>query len=105
MGNIYKLDRYRKEAEIPPFELEIEEGRVISIPCPDGDTVLELSEVPMNEARRMLQILWADQYEELIGIVGKDPSPVLPALAADMLKHFKIGALMQAPGGPRALPR
>lgn len=105
MAKIYKLELYRKEAEIPPFELEIEEGRIISIPCPDGDTVLELSEVPMNEARRMLQILWADQYEELIGIVGKAPSPVLPALAADMLKHFKIGALIQAPGGQRALPR
>lgn len=101
----YKLEQYRKEADIAPFELEIEEGRVISIPGPDGDTVLMLSEVPVQDARRMLQLLWGDQYDELIGIVGKDPAGVLPALAADMLQHFKIGQLMNAPGGPRALPR
>lgn len=101
----YKLEQYRKEAEISPFDLEIEEGRVISIPGPDGDTVLLLSEIPVQDARKMLQVLWGDKYEELIGIVGKDPAGVLPALAADMLKHFKIGSLMNAPGGSKALPR
>lgn len=101
----YKLERYRKEAEISPFELEVEEGRVISIPAPDGDTVLDLAEIPIQEPRRMLRLLLGDQYEEVIGIVGKDPSGVLPALTADMLQHFKIGQLMTAPGGPGALPR
>lgn len=105
MAAVYKLERYRQEAEIPPFDLEIEEGRVISVPAPDGDTVLDLAEVPIQEPRRMLKLLLGDQYEELIGIMGKDPSGVLPALTADMLKHFKIGQLMDAPGGPRALPR
>lgn len=101
----YKLEQYRKEAEISPFELEIEEGRVISIPAPDGDTVLDLAEIPIQEPRRMLRLLLGDQYDEVLGIVGKDPSGVLPALTADMLKHFKIGRLMNAPGGSRALPR
>lgn len=102
---VYKLEKYRQEAEILPFELEIEEGRIISIPGPDGDTVLALSEVPIQDARRMLKLLWGDQYEELISIVGKDPAGVLPALAADMLKYFKIGQMMNAPGGSVASPR
>jgi hypothetical protein len=102
---VYKLEQYRKEAEIQPFELEIEEGRVISIPAPDGDTVLDLAEIPIHEPRRLLRLLLGDQYDEVLGIVGKDPSGVLPALTADILKHFKIGQLMNAPGGSRALPR
>lgn len=102
---VYKLEKYRAEADIPPFELEIEEGKIVSIPGPDGDTILEISEVPQNDARRILQLLWGDQYDGLMAIVGKDPAGVLPALAADILEHFKIGHLQAAPGGFKALPR
>lgn len=101
----YKLDKYRAEANVEPFELEIGEGRVISVSVPDGETIIELAETPQNNARRILQLLFGDQYEELWGILGKENAGVLPALAADMLKHFNIGQLQATPGGPVALPR
>lgn len=102
---VYKLEKYRAEADIPPFELEIAEDNVVSIPGPDGDTILAISEVPQTDARRILQLLWGEQYDELMAIVGKYPAGVLPAIAADILEHFKIGHLQAAPGGFKALPR
>lgn len=101
----YKLDTYRAEAQIAPFELDLGGDRVISIPVPDGETIVELAETPQSQARRILQLLLGEQYDELWAVLGKENAGVIPALVADLLKHFKIGELQAAPGGRVALPR
>ncbi len=101
----FKLDKYRTEAQVPPFELELAEGQTILIDPPDGEAMMVISETPIYEARTMLRSLCGDHYDDLWAVLGKEQASVVTALIVDMVKHFKIGDLGAASGGLRALPR
>lgn len=58
-GRTFKFDRYLTEARVDPFVLEVGDGEELSIPAPDGDTVLAIEE--SRSSRRTLELLCRDQ--------------------------------------------
>jgi hypothetical protein len=97
----YKFDRYLTEARAEPFVLEVGDGDEVSIPAPDGDTVLAIEE--SRSSRRTLELLCGDQYDRVRELIGPAPAGVLTALVADMVEHFGLAAV--PPGGSSASPR
>lgn len=107
MAKNYSLARYRAEANSKPFVLELG-GKAdddIVIQPPDGDTFLELGNIPMNEGRHLLSLLCGDKFGAVMDVLGNEPAPVLIAVVQDMLRHFGITGAGDGPGGQRALPR
>lgn len=102
----FKLDTYRAEAKVEPFELELEEGKVISIPPPTAETMMHIGETPANDNRRLLQLLCGEQYEALWAAVAWEPASMVVKLVTDMVRHFGMGAEVQnVPGGYTASRR
>lgn len=106
-GKTYKLDKYRAEAQLEPFELEVADGQVISIQPPSAETMMAIGETPVQDGRKMLRLLCGEQYEALWAAVAWEPAAVVTSLVKDLIKHFGLGeaALRDVPGGSRALPR
>lgn len=105
MAKSYSLSKYRKEANISPFVLEVDDDTNIIIQPPDGDTMLELGNVQMHEGRRMLRLVCGDKFDEVMEVLGGEPAPILASVAMDMIKHFGLAEVQGIPGGSRALPR
>lgn len=103
----YKLDKYRAEANVAPFVLELSEGHLLSIPPPSAETMMAIGETPIHDGRRMLQLLCGEQHDELWAAVAWEPASMVTTIVTDMMKHFGIGAaaLHDVRGGSRALPR
>lgn len=101
MAKTYKFNRYKTEAKADPFDLETDDGQTISIPPPDGDTVLEIEE--SRSSRRTLELLCGEQFDAVFDLVRHEPASVLNALVNDMVVHFGLSAA--PPGGGRASSR
>lgn len=104
MGNsTFKFSKYRAEADRPPFDLELEDGTVISIPVPDGDTTFEIEEA--GTSREMLTLMCGDQADAVFELIGPENGTVIRALAKDMSKHFGLAPEQAPRGGSRASRR
>lgn len=99
----FKLSKYVAEANSKPFDLEISDDEVLSIPVPDGDTMLEIEE--SRSSRATLELMCGEHFDRVMDLVGPAPVGVLNALVQDMLKHFGITADQAPPGGSRASRR
>lgn len=102
---VYKLDKYRAEAKVEPFELDLGDGQSISIQPPTVEDVILIGETPLTDGRRVLQLMCGDQFEALWAAVADLPGSMITPLVVDMAKHFGISAMQATPGGFRALPR
>lgn len=103
----YKLDRYIAEAKIDPFILEISETESITINAPTADTLVEVTEIPINQTRQIFWLLCGDeQFDQVWETVRYLPASVLQGLMTDLLRHFNIGTEVRTlPGGSRASRR
>lgn len=100
----FKLSKYMAEANTKPFDLEVsDDGEVLSIPVPDGDTMLAVEE--SRSSRATLELLCGEHAERVMNLVGPQPVGVMNALVGDMLKHFGIAPEQAPPGGSRASRR
>lgn len=97
-----KFSEYRKETKPEPFILVDDDGNDIVIPVPDTEVMLDLSEVPQNELRRILRTMCQDQYEAVYELVRHEPFDVLNELVYDMLTHFGYDPSQTVPGGTGA---
>lgn len=68
MGKTYKFTRYVSEAKAEPFVLELDDGEVIEVPAPDGDTVLEIEEA--RSSRRSPELLCGEHYDRVWELIG-----------------------------------
>lgn len=98
MSKTYKFNRYVTEAKAEPFVLELEDDDQLSIPAPDGETVMAIEE--SRSSRRTLELLCGDSYDKVWSLVGGAPASVLNALVGDMADHF--GLAVAPPGGSPA---
>ncbi|TDQ01244.1 hypothetical protein [Labedaea rhizosphaerae] len=98
MAKTYKFTQYISQAKVEPFPLELDDGQVLQIPAPDGDTVLEIEE--SRSSRRTLALLCGEHYERVRELVGSAPASVLNALVTDMVDHFGLSPV--PPGGSSA---
>lgn len=104
----YKLDRYIAEAQVDPFVLDLGESKeAIVINAPTSDTMVEITEIPINQTRRIFELLCGeDQFDKVWAEVRYLPATVLTSILLDMMRHFKIFAeVSQIPGGSRVSRR
>jgi hypothetical protein len=99
-----KLDEFREEAGVEPYELEVDDGRIITIMPPDTDTMMTIGETPVFQQRKLLELLCGDAYDEVWKNIANEQGNVTAVLVSDIAKHFKMG-LSGVPGGYGALPR
>jgi hypothetical protein len=95
---VYKLDTYRQEAGVEPFELEVDDGRIITISAPDTETSIKIGETPAFQQRELLKLLCGDAFEDLWKAVADEQGSVTAKLVSDIAKHFKMG-MGNLPGG------
>lgn len=104
----YTLDKYIAEAEVEPFVLDLggDKGEV-TINAPTGDSMVEISETPMNQTRVIFELLCGEeQFDVVWEAVRYLPGSVLQGILLDMLRHFKLFAeVRNIPGGSRASRR
>lgn len=100
-----KLDSYSVEADVKPFDLELSDGRVLSIEPPSTDTLVLIGETPLQDNRRILELLLGKHFDELWPHLATMQAAATMALVQDISKHFRIYAYQTLPGGSRALPR
>lgn len=103
MAKIYKLDTYRSECDIEPFVLDAGDTQIVIQP-PTGETLMQISETPIMEGRRLLQLIAGEQFDAVWDIVKNEQGGVLVRLLEDLGTHFMVAAISAAPGGPVALP-
>jgi hypothetical protein len=103
VGKTFKFNQYVKEAERPPFVLEISDGDTIEIEAPNGDTMLEIEEA--RSSRTTLELLAGEHSERILELIGPAPAGVMTDLVQDMLKHFGITKEQSPSGGSRASRR
>lgn len=85
------LDQYIKEAEIPPFELPLSEGKTMVFPSPTAGMMDRAAEgYRAGDAKLILWALCGDQWPELEDILDPLPYEAREAIVEDMLRHFKI---------------
>jgi len=101
----FRLDDYIAESKVDPFELDCgDQGRFV-LNYPDGDTLTQLTECPLNQTRRIFQLLTGDLFDQIWPIVAPLPGKVLSGVINDVISHFNLGQVQQLPGGSRASRR
>jgi hypothetical protein len=103
----YKLDKYIAEAQVDPFILEISDSEKITIQAPTAETLVEVTEVPVNQTREIFYLLCGEeQFDDVWEHVKYLPAGVLQSLIVDLLRHFNITPeVRNIPGGSRASRR
>lgn len=101
MSKSFKWDRYVADARTEPFVLELNGEDAISIPAPDGETVLRIEE--SRSSRATLKLLCGEHFARVSDLISVAPAGVLTALVADMVDHFGLNA--EPPGGSLASSR
>lgn len=86
----YSLDGYIAEAGHEPFVLNCGELGRFSIGYPNGETIAQLTETPINQTRRVAQLLLGQHYEEVWAIVAPLDGAVMVDMTNDMIKHFGL---------------
>ena len=99
-----KLDQFREEAGIEPYELEVDSGKIITLVPPDTDTMMKIGETPLFQQRELLKLLCGECFDDMWTAIGGEQGNVAAVLITDIAKHFKMG-LSGVPGGFGALPR
>lgn len=89
MTKRYRLADYRREANRPPFVLEIDEERTLEIPAPDTNTILDVQGAV--DVRQQVKLLTGDKYGELMDVIGGEQGGVLKQLMRDLSEHFNLG--------------
>lgn len=101
----FKLDRYIADAQVDPYVLDCGDDGEITITYPTVETLMEITETPINQSRKIMRLLAGDQYDKIFSVIGSLPATVFEGMVVDMITHFKIGQVQMLPGGPGASPR
>lgn len=85
----YRLADYRKQANKPPFPLELDEERTLEIPAPSTNALLDAQATA--DVREQLKLMTGVKYEELLEVIGEEQGGVLKVLLKDLSDHFGLG--------------
>lgn len=89
MTKKYSLADYRRQANKPPFPLDIDEERTLEIAPPTTSAMLDVQST--DDVREQLKLLAGDKYDELMEVIGEEQGGVLKVLLKDMTAHFGLG--------------
>lgn len=104
---LFRLDDYIAESRHEPYELDCGDQGKFIIEYPDGETLAQLSETPLNQTRRIVQLLVGDdeEFEKIWAILAPLPGDVMAKIANAIVVHFKLNELATLPGGRKASRR
>ncbi len=97
-----KFSEYRREAKPEPFILVDDDGEEIVIDYPDTERLMDISETPQTQPRRMLAKICGDQFDQVWELVRHEPIEVVSDLVSDIAEHFGLANAQEAPGGSGA---
>lgn len=98
----FSLDGYIAEAGHEPYILNCGDLGRFTINYPNGETIAQLTETPINQTRRVAQLLLGNDYEEVWSIVAPLDGSVLVDMANDMIKHFGLDQMGKSREARRA---
>jgi hypothetical protein len=101
VSKTYDFTSYLAEARPTPFVLRVSDEEQISIEPPDTETLLLIDEA--TTARRTIELLCGDQFDQVFNLIRHQHKGVMERLLLDMRKHFNLDPA--PPGGGGALPR
>ena len=98
----YRFDQYVQDAAIEPFVLAFSDNadENVTIPAPDGDTILKLEEA--SSSRDRLKLFLGDQHDAVWTHVKSAPGGVMAKLVKDIAEHFGMDFQRTPPGGTGA---
>lgn len=91
MVKAQKFSKYQRESKKPPFVIELDDGSEdISIPAPDGETIMDAEE--SGTTRRFLAIICGDAWDRVEPLVSDLDGDGLREFAQDLSRHFGMAA-------------
>lgn len=96
-------DSYVKEAQQPPFVLEVDDETTITIEAPTGDQVIE-GERLYREGGSLVDSLRAvcgDSADDVIALVRQAPAGAMNQLMIDLMDHFGMAEALQGEASSR----
>lgn len=86
MAKSHKFSKYQRESKRPPFIIELDDGDDISIPAPDGETIMDAEE--SGTTRRFLSTICGESWDQVEPLVSDLDGEGLREFAQDLSKHF-----------------
>jgi hypothetical protein len=99
---IFNLDSYIAESHVDPYVLEAGEHGKFIIEYPDGETIAQLTETPINQTRKVAQLLMGAQFEQIWAIVSPLPGTVMVDVTNDIIEHFGLAQMGKSRAARRA---
>jgi hypothetical protein len=97
---VHRFDTYLEDAGIKPFDLEVSDDEVLSIPAPDSNTILLIEEAASTRER--LRLLCGEHFERVMELIGGESPLVMRRLTQDMTQQFSIDPKRAPLGGSGA---
>jgi hypothetical protein len=98
----FNLDSYIEESEIDPFVFNCGDNGKFVINYPNGTTLAELTETPINQTKKVAQLLMGEHFEAIWAIVSPLPGTVLADVTNDIIEHFNLGQMGKSRAERRA---
>lgn len=95
---LFRLDDFIAESRHDPYELDCGERGKFTIEYPDGETLAQLTETPINQTRRVVELLTGDQFANIWLILAPLPGDILVGVANGMIRHFGLDQLGKSQG-------
>lgn len=86
----YKWNEYVKEAEKPPLEIELPDGRTAKVEAPTGEQVAEAQELARVGAgvKDQIKVICGDASDDLLPLMMEAPAGAMNEFFEDVMKHF-----------------
>lgn len=96
-----KFDKYQREAQVKPLEIDLPDGGVVTIAVPNGRQFMDAEEA--GSTRRALRIVCGDQWSQLEPLVDAIEDPeALRDFVRDVMGAFRMAGGDTPPAdGPR----
>lgn len=98
----FLLDDYIKEAGADPYILNCGDLGKFVIEYPNGEVIAQLTETPINQTRRVAQLLLGEHYETVWSIVAPLDGAVLVDMTNDIIQHFGLDQMGKSREARRA---
>lgn len=98
----FLLDNYIKEAGADPYILNCGDMGRFVIEYPNGEVIAQLTETPINQTRRVAQLLLGKDYEQVWSILAPLDGAVLIDVVNDIIQHFGLDQMGKSRAARRA---
>lgn len=93
-------DSYVKEAELPQFELPVDDDTTYYIDAPTGGQVIEAQRLAaVGDLEAQLRVICGDAADDILPLIKSAPAGAMKEFLTDVMEHFGYSA-GEAPTSP-----